>query len=125
MGQIVTKELIPGGFDIILDETNKKDYVKKFCEIKMRKEIEPQLQAFLKGFRSVLPKGFVSHFRPAEFELLISGMQNIDIEDMKRYCCYRGFSPNSPLVSWFWEILEEFNQEELAALLFFVSGRLI
>ena len=123
MGQTVTKELIPGGAEIMVDELNKKDYVKKFCEMKMIKEIESQLQAFIRGFSYILPSSFVGHLSPAELQMLISGLQEIDVKDMKANCKYRdGVSPSDPVAIWLWEILEEMTQTELATFLFFVSS---
>ena len=123
MGQTVTKELIPGGAEIMVDELNKKDYVKKFCEMKMTKEIESHLQAFIRGFSYILPSSFLRHLSPAELQMLISGLQEIDAKDMKTYCEYQDdLSPSDPVAVWLWEILEEMTQTELATFLFFVSS---
>jgi len=122
LGTNVVKELIPGGEDILVTDENKKDYLKKFCEMKMTKEIEPQIQAFLKGFRTLLPLSYISHFSYTEFQLLISGLQKIDVEEMKEYCEYSGLTKDSNLANWLWEILGEFNQEEMGAFFFYVSG---
>ena len=88
LGNCVTKELVPQGMDMSVDDTNKRKYVKLFCEMKMNQEIQEQIKAFLKGFRTILPKRFISHLRPAELELIISGSQTIDLVDMKENCTY-------------------------------------
>ncbi len=64
--QRVIQELCEGGYEIEVTEENKKDYIKKVCEAKMTKEIQKQTQAFLKGFRTILPTEFLSYLIPCE-----------------------------------------------------------
>jgi len=42
--------LIPDGYNIEVTNENKKEYVKKFCEAKMKGEAETQITGFVKGF---------------------------------------------------------------------------
>ena len=123
-GERVTLELFEGGFDMIVTETNKKDYVKKICEVRMIKEIEKPMRAFLKGFRTIIPKDFVTHLSTSEMEIIIAGAPQIDLEDMKKHVRINGYNSSSQIIKWFWEILEEFKHEELAAFLYFVSGEI-
>ena len=120
----ITKELIPGGRDIVVTEENKHEFVMRLCETKMINEIKPQIQAFLKGFRSVIPRAKLEQFSPSELEIMISGPQQIDINDMKANTIYSEISNDHQLIVWFWEILEEFSQEELSSFLFFLTGNL-
>lgn len=122
LGEKVRKELIEGGYDITVTEDNKKEYVMMFCEALMIKEIGPQMESFLKGFRTILPARMLSHISPSDLGLLISGTPTIDLEDLKANSSFEGFSSNSKVVKWFWEILTEFTQEELASLMYFISG---
>ena len=124
LGERITVELCEGGFDIFVDEANKADYVKKICEAKMTTGIEKQLKAFLKGFRTILPHDCYSHLSAGELEIIIAGAPQIDLADMKKYVELNGYTKQSEQIKWLWEILEEFSQEELAAFLYFVSGKL-
>jgi Ubiquitin-protein ligase len=119
---LVMKELIPGGSEIYVDNENKKDYVKKFCEAKMITEIEAELQAFLKGFRTLLPIGYLSHFSPGELELMIAGVQKLNLDELKANSIYINCNKESELAKWFWELLEELSDEERSNFLFFISG---
>ena len=123
-GERVTLELFEGGSDMIVTEVNKKDYVKKVCEARMTKEIEKPLRAFMKGFRSIIPKNFLTHLSTSELEIIIAGTPQIDLEDIKKHVQYNGYSSSNQIVKWFWEILEGFKHEELAAFLHFVSGEI-
>mmetsp|Transcript_34386 Transcript_34386/g.31095 ORF Transcript_34386/g.31095 Transcript_34386/m.31095 type:complete len:162 (-) Transcript_34386:189-674(-) len=122
MGQRVIKELIPGGADIKVTNENKKQYVSQFCFAMTTKDVEKQLTAFLKGFRTVLPKGFIEHLNPADLDQIIRGTPEIDLKQFKTNFSYVGCQESDELVKWFWDILETFTQEELSTFLFFISG---
>jgi len=126
LGERVTLELLEGGFDTIVTETNKKDYVKRVCEARMTKEIEKPLKAFLKGFRRIIPRNYLSHLSTSDLEIIIAGAPEINLEDMKKYAEYSsGYNATSQIIKWLWEVLAEFKQEELAAFLYFVSGKFV
>lgn len=124
LGESVTKELIPDGFNVLITNENKKDFVKKFCEMKMKTEIESQLNYFLYGFRSIYSLQWINHFTPNELEILIAGPQQIDIQAMKRTALYKGHSTSDDLIIWLWEFLESLSQEQLCQFLYFLTGDL-
>jgi len=62
-------------------------------------------------------------FDENELELLICGLPNISVDNMKEFAQYSGgLNPESKVVKWFWNVVENFSQEELARLLQFVTG---
>ena len=121
--QNTTIELIPNGYDIIVDDENKHDFVARVCEMKMHRQISDEIESFLKGFYHVMPVDGLDIFSPSEFQLLIAGIPTISVEEMKKTAIFHYF-PNEVeyLKEWLWEILFEFSQKELAAFLFFTSG---
>ena len=125
LNQRAVIELCEGGADIFIDDVNKKDYVKKVCEARMTKQIEAQTKAFLKGFYTILPHSFISHLSTSELEMIISGVPKIDLDEMKKHVELIGYTKTSPIIVWFWEVMEEFSQKELADFLYFVSGTLL
>jgi hypothetical protein len=46
-GNRIDKELVPGGKAIIVDETNKLEYIEKYCLSKMRDDFSAQIGKFL------------------------------------------------------------------------------
>lgn len=54
-----------------------------------------RLKAFLEGFYDIIPKRLISIFNEQELELLISGLPNVDIEDLKSNTEYHKYQPNS------------------------------
>ena len=54
--------------------------------------------------------------------MVLCGRQEIDIEDWKKNTTYKGYSPNDPMILWFWEIVSEFDQTLKSNLLHFCTG---
>lgn len=54
-----------------------------------------RLKAFLEGFYDIIPKRLISIFNEQELELLISGLPNVDIEDLKSNTEYHKYQSNS------------------------------
>lgn len=88
-------ELIPNGSTIPVTNGNKHEYVRLVCQEKMIGSIREQVNSFLEGFYTIIPKSLISIFNEQELELLISGLPDIDIEDLKVNTEYHKYRPNS------------------------------
>lgn len=53
------------------------------------------MNAFLEGFYDIIPKKLISIFNEQEMELLISGLPNVDIEDLKANTEYHKYQSTS------------------------------
>lgn len=56
------------------------------------------MDAFLEGFYDIIPKSLISIFNEQELELLISGLPDIDIEDLRANTEYHKYTPKSSQV---------------------------
>jgi len=121
-GQNIMHELIPNGYETYITDENKELFLRRICEEKMRDQIKDELQAFLKGFNTIFPTSLLEIFSPSELELLIAGAPTIDVKEIRATAQVIDGNLNSQLVIWLFEILEEFSQKELAALVYFISG---
>ena len=121
-GEHGTLELKPGGSDIVVTEDNKVEYVHLLSEYKMTGSIKPQINSFLAGFYSIVPRNLLAIFSPEELELILCGLDVIDCSDWRRNTQYVNFSADDDMIVWFWEVLESFSQEELEVLLKFITG---
>lgn len=121
-GVTEVRDLKPNGRNIIVTEENKHEYVKLVCQEKMTGSIKKQLQSFLEGFYEIIPKRLISIFNEHELELLISGLPNIDIDDLKANTDYNKYQANSLQIQWFWRALRTFDQADRAKFLQFVTG---
>ena len=84
--------------------------------------IRQQVASFLQGFYEIIPKNLISIFNEQELELLISGLPEIDLEDLRRNTEYHKYTTNSLQIQWFWRALKSFDKEDLAKFLQFVTG---
>ena len=104
LGEIKPHELKPGGSDIQVTEENKEEYLSLVCEWRMTRGIEEQTKAFLEGFNEVVPLEWLQYFDERELELMLCGMQEIDVDDWQRNSVYRHYTKNSKQVQWFWQV---------------------
>eukprot|EP00271_Cylindrocystis_brebissonii_P000524 TRINITY_DN1063_c0_g2_i1.p1 TRINITY_DN1063_c0_g2~~TRINITY_DN1063_c0_g2_i1.p1 ORF type:complete len:4539 (-),score=961.90 TRINITY_DN1063_c0_g2_i1:519-13235(-) len=121
-GEVTDYELIPGGRTVRVTEENKEEYVNLVAEYRMTVAIRPQINAFLEGFTELIDRNLVSIFNDKELELLISGLPEIDIEDLRHNTEYTGLTASSPVSQWFWEVVRQFSIEDKARLLQFITG---
>jgi hypothetical protein len=121
-GRVKTVELTPGGAAIPVTDENKREYIQWMCEHKMTTSVQPQISAFLDGFHELVPPDLISLFDDKELELLISGLPEIDVEDLRRNTDYHNYAEASPQIQWFWKLMNDLNKEQKAWFLQFVTG---
>ncbi|KAK4529632.1 hypothetical protein CCYA_CCYA02G0489 [Cyanidiococcus yangmingshanensis] len=121
-GELKVVDLVPNGRQVPVTEENKWEYVRLITELKMTKAIEQQLSAFLEGFHELVPPSLIAMFSDYELELLISGLPEIDIADLKIHTTYSGYRPSSPQIQWFWQAVAEMDRDDRARLVMFVTG---
>ena len=113
---------MPGGRDIPVTSANKEYYVERKAYYHLYKSVQQQLDAFLDGFYEIIPQELVAIFSYKELELLISGLPDFKIADLKAHTNYNGYTVNSPQIIWFWELMETLDRTEKGNLLQFVTG---
>lgn len=121
-GKMETHELKPNGLHEIVTEENKMEYVKLVAHHRMTTGIQSQIDAFLSGFHDLVTPDLISIFNELELELLISGMPEIDIDDLKANTEYANYKPSDSVIRWFWKAMYSFSHEERALFVQFVTG---
>ena len=81
-----------------------------------------QIENFLTGLHELVPPELISIFDAQELELLISGLPNVDIDDLRANTEYHGYKQTDKPIDYFWSILNNFSKEEKALFLQFVTG---
>ena len=61
-------------------------------------------------------------FNDHELELLISGLPEIDVDDLRANTEYTGYTPAAKQIQWFWEVVSALSKEDLALLVQFTTG---
>ncbi|XP_040564467.1 E3 ubiquitin-protein ligase Su(dx) isoform X1 [Lepeophtheirus salmonis] len=122
LGEIKPHELKPGGSELKVTEENKEEYIEIVCEWRMSRGIEEQTKSFLEGFNEVVPLEWLQYFDERELELMLCGMQVIDVDDWQRHSIYRHYTKNSKQIQWFWQFVRSMDHEKRSRLLQFVCG---
>ena len=104
LGEAKECELKPGGAEVRVTEENKAEYLELICAWRMSRGIEEQTKAFLEGFNEVVPLEWLQYFDERELELMLCGMQEIDVDDWQRHTIYRHYTKSSKQVQWFWQV---------------------
>jgi hypothetical protein len=121
-GKLTTVDLIENGHNIPVTDENKLEYVQLVAHHRMTSAIKKQIDSFLEGFHDLVPSELVSIFDAQELELLISGLPDVDIDDLRAHTEYHGYKANDPQIDYFWSVLRSFTKEEKALFLQFVTG---
>ena len=121
-GQLKTHELKPGGKHLEVTEDNKKEYVKLYVNWRFMRGIEAQFLSLQKGFNELIPQHLLRSFDERELELMICGLGTIDVADWKAHTRLKHCSQDSSVVKWFWQAVDDYDEERRARLLQFVTG---
>nr|XP_056718396.1 NEDD4-like E3 ubiquitin-protein ligase WWP2 [Euleptes europaea] len=122
LGKVTTHELKEGGESIRVTEENKEEYIMLLTDWRFTRGVEEQTKAFLDGFNEVAPLEWLRYFDEKELELMLCGMQEIDLSDWQKNTIYRHYTKNSKQVQWFWQVVKEMDNEKRIRLLQFVTG---
>ncbi|KRY17201.1 NEDD4-like E3 ubiquitin-protein ligase WWP2 [Trichinella patagoniensis] len=122
LGEHLSDELKPGGKEIKLTEENKEEYLNLTVEWRFNRGIQEQTKAFFDGFNEIFPIEWLKIFDERELELLLCGIQKIDIDDWERNTVYHHYTPASKQIQWFWQFLRSASNEQRARMLQFVTG---
>jgi E3 ubiquitin-protein ligase HUWE1 len=121
-GRNQTVDLIENGRNVPVTEENKAKYVSLVCQHRMTTAISSQIKAYLDGFYELVSKDLIQIFTPRELELLISGLPDIDVVDLKKNTDYVGWKATDQQIEWFWNVMFSLSRKEKASFLQFVTG---
>ncbi|KAG8570502.1 hypothetical protein GDO81_011294 [Engystomops pustulosus] len=122
LGKVTSHDLKPGGVNILVTEENKEEYIGLMAEWRFSRGVEEQTKAFLDGFNAVVPLQWLQYFDEKELEVMLCGMQEVDLSDWQRNTVYRHYTRNSKQIIWFWQFVKEMDNEVRLRLLQFVTG---
>jgi len=101
---------------------NRHEYVQLAKQFRLH-EFDQASNAVREGMSRVVPVPLLSLFTGFELETMVCGSPDIPLHLLKSVATYKGVEANSPLVSWFWDTMEEFSNAERSLFLRFVWGR--
>ncbi|XP_054270101.1 E3 ubiquitin-protein ligase HERC2 isoform X2 [Macrosteles quadrilineatus] len=117
------------GVDVPLSSThrkvtpqNREEYIRLALNYRLH-EFDEQVVAVREGMAKVVPVPLLTLFSGYELETLVCGSPDIPLALLKSVATYKGVEASAPLVQWFWEVMEEFSNQERSLFLRFVWGR--
>uniref|UniRef100_H2SA30 E3 ubiquitin-protein ligase n=1 Tax=Takifugu rubripes TaxID=31033 RepID=H2SA30_TAKRU len=122
LGKVSSHELKEGGENELVTEENKEEYISLLTNWRFTRGVKEQTRAFLDGFNEVVPLEWLRYFDEKELELMLCGMQEIDLADWQKNTIYRHYTKNSKQIHWFWQVVKEMDNEKRIRLLQFVTG---
>ncbi|KAL9551391.1 hypothetical protein PS6_005034 [Mucor atramentarius] len=122
-GHIFTCDLKPSGSKVQLNNENRSEFVELYADFVLSRSVENQFNAFKEGFQLVCQDSAIKIFRPEEVEQLICGSSDLDFNALETSTVYDGgWTKDSDIIKYFWEIVHSFSYEEKKKLLFFATG---
>ncbi|KAK8839345.1 E3 ubiquitin- protein ligase upl1 [Tritrichomonas musculus] len=114
-------DLIPNGGSIKVTNENKNEYIDTLTNYLLTKSIQQQIDAFCRGFDSLIPHNEIKNISIGDLQYLISARQ-IDVNDLKKRISFTAHSPeDSQAVQLFFDAISKWNNEDLEKLLMFVT----
>lgn len=110
-------ELVNNGRDIIVNEQNVFDYVRKYAEYRMIKTQEKALEAIRSGVFDVLPETALDSLTAEDLRLLLNGVGDINVSVLSNYTSFNDESNESAeklqkFKRWLWQIVERMTNLE-------------
>ncbi|EAT42542.1 AAEL005930-PA [Aedes aegypti] len=120
-------EIVPGGRDIQVNETNVFDYVRKYAEYRMIKTQEKALDAIRSGVFDVLPDTALDQLTAEDLRLLLNGVGDIHVGTLISYTSFNDESNESSdkllkFKRWLWSVVEKMSNLERQDLVYFWTG---
>ena len=118
----ISIDLVPNGSITPVTSSNKLKFVHEVANFKLNRLINIQCNSFLNGLFEIISKEWLAMFNPYELQMLISGEKDINVQDLKEYVVYGGYTLNDKTIRDFWEIVHEMTNTERFQLVKFVTS---
>ncbi|CAK6432981.1 unnamed protein product [Pipistrellus nathusii] len=116
-------DLIPNGSSVIVNQTNKTDYVSKYVDYIFNISVMEVYEEFQIGFYKVCEKEIIEFFHPEELKDMIIGNTDYDWETFEKNARYeQGYDDSHPTIVMFWKALHKLTLEEKKKFLVFLTG---
>jgi ubiquitin-protein ligase E3 C len=112
-----TIELKPNGINIPVTNANRIEYITLVSHLKLNRQIQNQSAAFVAGLNDLIDPKWIRMFNETELRMLVGGANEpIDLEDLRVNTVYGGYDEADETVRYFWDVVNEFDQEQRRAL---------
>ena len=115
---------------------NRKEFIDAYAMWLMVYSVQPQLDAFTKGFRYIIPDAATTFFGATALRKYVEGDRDIDIDQLRAATSYatrtspddplprysNEYSSEHPTIKHFWNVVSKYDQHKLRQLLTFVTA---
>ncbi|XP_075242846.1 E3 ubiquitin-protein ligase UBR5-like isoform X3 [Convolutriloba macropyga] len=121
-------ELVPNGAKYEVTPKNVFDFVRRYCEYRMRQCMEKPLRMIRRGVYEVVPPSALSDLTAEDLRLLLNGTSTIDPKQLSSFTNFidetGGDHPEKirKFKRSFWTVVEKMTQKELQDLMYFWTG---
>lgn len=123
LGVHETIPLKENGSKIKVTNENKAEFVELNFKYVLRTKIEKQIDAFCEGFNFLIPHYKICCFTPKEFDLLVCGVTDFDVEDFIENTVFEyPYTADHPAIQMFFNVIRSWDNEKLSKLLSFMTG---
>lgn len=106
----------------LVTNQNRIQFVKDYILWLTHKSIEPQYEAFARGFYTCLDRTALSIFTPEALKALVEGYAEIDIAGLERSTTYDEYTAEHPTIVDFWDVVRNMSPAQHKQLLEFVTA---
>jgi len=125
-GAIKVVNLKENGGNIPVTNENRHEFVELYTKYMLEDSIKTQYEEFAKGFLRICACDTFWLFQPEELSLCVSGDNDANLHqqfyELEKGTRYNGFTPQSPVIQWLWEVLHSLSHEEKKKFLKFLTG---
>ena len=94
----------------MVTNANREQYIQDYIRYLTYSSIEPQYEAFAKGFKTVIDPRSLSLFTPNALQALVQGIPSINTNDLESITSYEGgYDPQHRVVRDFWSIVHSWS----------------
>ena len=122
---IIEEELKANGANIPVSSRNVDEFIDMYIKKVLLDTHWLEIQSIARGFQKVMACPALSLCKARELKLLLCGIPNFDnfAELVTNTTYIDGFSQDTPVIIWFWDmVLEAYTEVHRRKLLFFATG---
>ena len=99
-------ELVPGGKDKVVTNSNKAEYALRMANFRLNVETRKYTDAFRHGMEYLIQPEWLSMFNEEELQMLVAGIQThgLDISDLMKHVQFgNGYTADHPTIQLLWQ----------------------
>lgn len=117
-GETKEVDLVQGGREIDVTQSNLTEYLRTYVLYRLGTHLP--LKSFVLGVQDVVPRDKLCLFSPQMLQLLVNGIQDYSVDELRSECNITGVPDQ--VRDWFWKALHEMTANDRALFLTFVTG---